>query len=164
MAVVNTESATITREVGRRPSTNAGTTACALFIIFGTVEVAAGDDDTSTYRLFKVPSRARVVDMRISCDAITNGTSYDLGLYTSGSGAVVDADIYAAALDLSSAINSGAINSGFKTRDISKMGQRVWEDAGLSDDSGLDYDIVLTANTVGSAAGTISGYCIYGMD
>ena len=36
------------------------------------------------------------------------------------------------------------------------MGKQVYEHAGLSSDEGLDYDLAITGNTVGTAAGTIT--------
>jgi hypothetical protein len=87
--------------------------------------------------------------------AITAGTDYDVGLYKVNSGAVVDADILADGLDLSSAAtvatwnNKGMTTIGIAngTQDLATLGAETNPDA--------SYDICLTANTVGSAAGTI---------
>ena len=124
-----------------------------------TLEVAAADDDGSTYRFFRVHSSDRVSSFEAASDAITAGTSFDFGLYDTeeNGGAVVDADMFASAVDLSSA--SGFTNEA--TADIAEVEQTVWERLGLSSDPGKDYDVVALANTVGSAAGTIAARMRY---
>jgi hypothetical protein len=123
-----------------------------------TVEVAAADDNGSVYRMHRVRSDARVSSIEIANDAITGGTGYDVGVYDTNEngGAAVDDDVFASALDLSSA-------GGFTDRtyeataaNISKVEQALWELLGLSSDPGKEYDICLTADTVGTAAGTIA--------
>lgn len=122
-----------------------------------TVEVAAADDDTSVYRLFRVHSRWRLLSLRVFCDAITAGTVYDFGLYriADDGGAVVDADAYASDVDLSSAITAGT-EITFEARNIDKIANQIWQDAGATSDPGYWYDLCATGDTVGSAAGTIS--------
>lgn len=122
----------------------------------GTVEVAAADSDTSVYRIARVSSLARVNSILLYNDAITAGTDYHIGLYQTAAngGAVVDADCYASSVDLSSAHTGTEV--AFEARDVASILNKVWQDAGLSADSGREYDICLTGNTVGTAAGTIS--------
>lgn len=125
----------------------------------GTVEVAAADSDGSTYRFCRVPSGARVHSIRVYCDSITAGTSFDFGLYKNAAdgGAVVDVDSFSSAVDLSTAITTGT-EIRFEAADIAQIEKRMFEQAGvaLTVDPFLEYDIVATGNTVGSAAGTIS--------
>lgn len=122
-----------------------------------TVEVAAADDDASVYRMFRVQSNWAIVSIVKFNDAITGGTAYDFGIYnTAANGnAVVDDDVYAKDLDLSSADTSGT-EIAFEQRDIANIEKYIWEDAGLSADPVTEYDLGFKADTVGTAAGTIS--------
>ena len=126
------------------------------FTVVGTSTVAAGDDDTSKYRvLFDIPSNAVPINICIHNTAITAGTDYDLGLYETDSGAVIDADILADGIDLSSAATIATWNNtGMTTIDIAN-GTQTLGTLSAQTDVASSYDIVLTANTVGSAAGTI---------
>lgn len=158
MAVVNTKSTAITNADATPPVlTNSYIADGMLHTSVGTVEVAAADSDGSVFRFVRVPSNARIQSIRVFCDAITAGTVYDCGLYQTAAngGAVVDADAYASDVDLSSAITTGT-EIAFEARDIANVQKRVWEDAALTADSFREYDICLTGDTVGSAAGTIT--------
>jgi hypothetical protein len=124
----------------------------------GQVAVAAADDDTSVYRVLRVKSSQRYYGGRLVTTAITGGTDYDFGLYRTqqDGGAVVDADALVDGQTMASAISTPtelvlvAANAFW--------GKRYWEIAGLTADPGVDYDLCWTANTVGTAAGTITTY------
>lgn len=127
-----------------------------------TEEIAAADDDGSVYRFFRVSENEVPVKLAIFNDAITSATDYDIGLYKVGvSGAAVDADILADGVDISSG-NALATsnNKGLTTLDIANLGKTFGEildavgGAGTNTDS--EYDLVVTANTVGSAAGSVT--------
>lgn len=130
----------------------------------GTVEVAAADDDTSTYRLLTVKSNMVLLSLSLLNDAITAGTSYDFGLYynsTKLAGVVVPncVALFASAVDLSAAHGAtGALDITYEATatNIDSLKKRLWELAGLTSDPDCLFDIVATANTVGSSAGTIS--------
>lgn len=166
MAVVNTKSTIITNAdatpvVLTSPRIAGGFLAAEV----ATVEVAAGDDDTSTFRLFRLPSNAKVVSIRLLNDAITGGTSYDVGIYRTAKdgGAVVDADAFASAVDMSSARTTAFFEAAYESTnaDIANIERELWQVAGATSDPSVSYDIVLTANTVGTAAGTISAIIEY---
>lgn len=151
-------------------NTEAGKLTAAVFVhgdktivALATEEVAAGDDDGSIYRLFKnIPSDLIPLKIEIYNDAITSGSDYDLGLYESSvdgvAGAVIDKEVLAAALDMSSASGSGSPKDGLNAVNIADSLKLLYELAGdtLETQSGRGYDIALTANTVGSIAGTIT--------
>lgn len=167
MAVVNTKSAIITNLDASPIVLNDVTqdggrirSQCA------TVEVAAADDDTSVYRFARVPSNARIIAINVTNDALTAGTAYEFGLYRTASdgGAVVDADAYGSAVDLSSARTTAALNVAFEARNIDKITNKVWQDAAATADTKIEYDICALATTVGSAAGTISVEVQYVID
>lgn len=158
MAVANTKSTAITNaDASPRVPNNSYIEGGMLRVSVGTVEVAAANDDGSVFRFCRVPSGARIHSIRVFCDAITAGTVYDCGLYKPAAlgGAVVDADCYATDVDLSSAITQGT-EIAFEARDIAAVENRAWQDAALTADPFIEYDICLTGDTVGSAAGTLT--------
>lgn len=132
-----------------------------------TVEVAAADDNTSTFRMFRVWSGWRVCELLLWNDAIASGTAFDVGLYQTAEngGAVVDADCWASDVSMASArATSGPLNLTFEALNIDKIEKKVWEVAAvavttLTADPRRWYDICLTADTIGTAAGTISMSC-----
>lgn len=140
-----------------------------LMCAIATFEVAAADDDGSVYRLFNVNPHYIPVAIWVTNDAITGGTDYDLGLYKPSvngvSGAVIGKDIFADGMNLSSAHLRTAALDGLVTVDAANSTKKIYEHAGdtLSTRE-LSYDIALTANTVGSGAGTVTvvGYFVFG--
>lgn len=122
-----------------------------------TFEVAAADDDGSVYRVFKaVPSNLIPTEVTIACDAITGGTDYDLGLYKTDLGAVVDKDVLMDGQTLASALTRATGHQlGLAAVDVSAVKSTL---ATLSAQTNPDvaYDIALTGNTVGTAAGTVT--------
>jgi hypothetical protein len=165
MAVVNTLSTSISNIVAK-PYVANDVAAYGGYVrsYVETVEVAAADDDTSTYRLVSVPSNMRVRSVAIYNDAIVGGTSYDIGLYYNSSklaGVVVPACValFGSAIDLSSAhASTGPLNVTYEATatNIDAIKKPLWQLAGLATDPGCYFDIVATANTVGTGAGTIS--------
>jgi hypothetical protein len=129
-------------------------------MIKDTVEIAAADDDGSKFRLARVPLNAVAEDILLDHDAITGGTDYDLGLYDipgTNNGAVIDTgtssvDLLINGSDLSSA---GSVN-GLLNVDIADRHKKLWELAGFTEEQTKLVDITLTANTIGTAAGTVS--------
>ena len=126
--------------------------------LVATEEIAAADDDGSVYRFFKsVPSTYVPTEITIMTDGITGGTDYDLGLYEVGAGeAVVDKDVLMDGQTMASALTRASGHQlGLQTVDIANAGQTLGELSGQTNVDG-SYDIALTANTVGTAAGTIT--------
>lgn len=126
--------------------------------MIATLEVAAADDDGSVYRLFKsVPSSYIPTEVTIATDGITGGTDYDLGIYKVGvGGAVVDKDILMDGQTMASALTRAtghqlglaAVNIDSVKSTLATLSAQATPDAA--------YDIALTANTVGTGAGTIT--------
>lgn len=164
MAVVTTNAATITalNAKQRAAVTDHGGRVRS---ISATVELANGDSIGSTYRLARVPSHARVKSIWLQCDAITSGAA-DIGLYRTAAdgGAVVDADAYASAQSLASAIKTSPIDVAWEARDIAAALNRVWQDAGLTADSKTEYDITATLTADTAAAGTLTLHVEYVVD
>jgi hypothetical protein len=163
MAVVSTYSteATNHKSVTNTKNPSTATEGC-LYSSSGYVSVAAADDDTSKYFVLPVHSSWSIKSILIANDAITAGTSYDLGLYTTAATpVVVDVDAYGTAIDMSSARTTAPFNGAFEARDIINLNKKVWEDAAATAETNSWYWLTLTANTVGSAAGDIAVQVIY---
>jgi hypothetical protein len=127
-------------------------------------EVAAADSDGSIYRLFKVNGNMIPVQIDINCDAITGASSYDLGLYNTleNGGAVQDANAFMSAIDISAGAAIGSEKNGLVSMTIANIGKEVYELAGDADATPeMEYDLALTANTVGSGSGTIAVRAIF---
>lgn len=130
-----------------------------------TVELANGDSIASTYRMFRLPSNARVESISLLCDAITSGAG-DVGLYetTANGGAVVDVDAYASAQSIATAITTVRNNIAFEARNIASAANLIWQDAALTADSQREYDIVLTLTAATTAAGDVTMILHYVLD
>lgn len=159
MAVVDVKSTAITRqEATPKQKVPAYLAAGVLREFVGTVEAANGDSIGSTYRMVSVHSSWRVSDIELFCDAITSGAA-DIGLYDTldNGGAVVDADFFASAQSIASAITTGTrVQHESGVVNIDDIEKRLWEALGLTADPGKFYDICLTLTAATTAAGTIS--------
>lgn len=140
-------------------------------VMVATEEIAAADDDTSIYRFFKgLAPNLIPIDIKVYCDAITNGTDFDLGLYETSDaenpsgGLVVDADVFMDGQTLAAAITRGGGTAnqdeaidGLQNVDIANLTKKLYEHGGHTVKTSKDgYDICLTANTVGTVAGTVT--------
>jgi hypothetical protein len=130
--------------------------------IIQTFEIAAADDNGSVYRLARINSNEVLLKATIMCDAITDGTDYDLGIYkpstVAGAGAVVDKDLFMDGQTLGSA---SKVLDGMQTVAIENRVLNVVDLTNLVNSTTLansnqEFDIALTANTVGTAAGTVT--------
>jgi hypothetical protein len=126
--------------------------------IVGTFETAAADAAGSVYALCKVQPNWVVTSIKFFNDAIANSDDVNVGLYTGPNSAnLTDADenCYADDIDWTSASLVG-VEAAFEARDIVKMGQKVYEDAGDSLGDFDDYYLCATMVSDVSAAGTVS--------
>lgn len=122
--------------------------------------IAAADDDASIYRVFRVNANMIPYDVVVTNTAVTGGTDYDIGIYDvldgPTSGAVKDADALADGLSVASARAEGSGISGLSAVTVANSEKRLWELAGDSEaDHPAEYDIAITANTAGTAAGSV---------
>ncbi|MBX3480005.1 MAG: hypothetical protein KF842_06370 [Caulobacter sp.] len=159
MAIANSKSTAIAnRDASPRVPSPAHLVRGPLFEAVGTVEIAAADDNGSVYRMARLRSSDRVSQIRVWSDAITGGAAFDLGLYRTADdgGAAVDDDLFASALDFSSAVGGTDVTYEASASNHDKIEKRLWELLGLSADPQIDYDLAFTADTVGTAAGTVS--------
>lgn len=119
-----------------------------------TVELVSGDSIGSTIRMAKLHSSWAISEIVLYCDAITTCAA-DVGLYLSNGGAVVDVDAYASAQSLATAITVGT-NIAYEARNIDKIENLIWQDAGQTKDPGVYYDLTLTLTAAAGSAGTVS--------
>lgn len=164
MAVVNTKAAALTSaDATSQTLVSPKVMGAPLRIATGTAELANGDSIASTIRLCRVPSRARVHRVLIGCDAITSGAA-DVGVYrvAADGGAVVDADLFASAQSIASAIviNTDITHESgvYGVEDVEKP---LWEAAGLSADPQCWFDVVATLTAAAAAAGTLTLHVVY---
>ena len=159
MAVANTKSTAVGNADATQPRvmTASYLASGVMKISRGTVEVAAADDNGSVYRMVRLPSNAIVNRIEVLNDAIAGATGYDVGIYKVAvdGGSAVDDDLFASSLDMTSQ-RLLPLDAMFEALDISNIEKRLWELAGLSADPQIEYDICYTADTVGSAAGTLA--------
>jgi hypothetical protein len=174
MAVVNVSSTTVTN-LNASPSVlgDIRNSHGRLHVKTETVDMAAADDNGSTYRLFRVKSSDSIKSIMIFTPGIAGTTDIDVGLYTINGGAVVDADLYCDDVDLTTAAPpapspTAAAPDGIECRfgdEVTSLpsfiNNKVWQDLGLTADPNLSYDVVLTANAAASAAGTVAVRMIY---
>ncbi len=134
-----------------------------VFAFVATFEVAIADDDGSIYRIGKALQPNLIpIEITIACDAITSGTDWDVGLYKTDLGAVISANVFGDAIDLSSALTWATAKTGLISVDPANIIKKLYEHAGDDvTDYQRGYDLALTANTVGSAAGTVSVICVF---
>lgn len=125
-------------------------------IITDFVTVGTSDNATSTYRLARVFSGDLVTSLKLFNVAQTGFTSASLGLYqiAANGGAVLAAACYALNISLAAASTTGT-ELAFAVRTLNLSQQKVFADGGLPADTVRQYDIVLTANTIGTAGGLI---------
>jgi hypothetical protein len=130
-----------------------------LKMISETISVAAADNDGEVYMIAPVRSNWSIKHIWVYNDAITSGTDYDIGLYTTASTPVAyDVDCYADGISMASARTSSPIDAVASTRNITGVNNRVFEDAAspVTSDPATWYWLGITANTVGSAQGDIT--------
>lgn len=115
-------------------------------------------------RLFRIPSNARIQQLFIEMDDQGGATTtVDVGVYVASDDTVVDLDLYGDALDGATAFSRADIRHD--TLNHNTMGQRIWEDLGLSDDPNLIYTIAATWLVVATGiAGDISYSCFFTID
>lgn len=103
-----------------------------------------------TVRLVRVPSNARISQVLLSCADASTAGAVNIGVYQTAEngGAVVDADLFASAVDLSGGPMQNldcTFESGEYTYAESAL--PLWEVLGLTADSNREYDIVAQVST-----------------
>lgn len=121
---------------------------CAVDTTAGTVT------NTDTFRFATFKSGDRIIEIQASADGTWSAGTMNLGLYASGTandGAVVDADLFGSALDISTGFARTEVTVESAVLADEKRGKTLWDMAGLSADPLINYDI---AGICDSLAGT----------
>jgi len=120
------------------------------------VEVASTDASDDVIRYFSVPSNARISQILLSCDDSGTAGAMDIGVYqtTENGGAVVDADLFASAQVLTTALTNSDVTYESGQYNIDESEAPLWSVLGLSADSNRDYDICGTLTTAAESDAT----------
>lgn len=120
---------------------------------------AVGTTDVSTdvYRMMEVPTNCRISSVRLWCAALGGSSAADVGVYRNvrDGGAVVDADFFASAQSLASALLNTEIATESTVYTIAKREQPLWQALGLTSDPGGTFDICLTLTATVNTSGDI---------
>lgn len=130
-------------------------------VIQKVVSVASGDEDGSAYLVGEIPGEAIITGVSVLNTAVTAGTDYDLGL-ADQAGTILSVDKLFDGVDMSSArtaftemaLDFGAANAAKCVYELLSHVSKVVPGSGETA-SKASYRLILTANTVGSADGTI---------
>lgn len=119
--------------------------------------VATTDVSTDVYRIMEVPTNCRVSSVRLWCAALAGSSAADVGVYrnTRDGGAVVDADFFASAQSLASAVNGTEISNESGVYTLAKREQPLWQAVGLSADPGGTFDICFTLTATVNTGGAV---------
>ncbi len=160
MAVTNRNSTQVANEVASPAVRNDAVASDGIKISkLGYVANAADDDATSIHRIMRLPSHCNVRSIKLSTGDATTAGAINLGLYyavghtDSAAGAVIDADLFASAFDLT----GGPFT---RTELVGESGeyalteriQPLWQAAGLSADPGGYFDLAATISTTYNGA------------
>jgi hypothetical protein len=117
----------------------------------GMITNSAADDVGSTYRYCSVPSNATIKTVRIWSAASGATGQLNVGIYKTAAdgGAVVDADLFASAIDP----GGGALSAVDITHEsgeytFAESLTPLWAVLGLTADPGINYDVVATVSEI----------------
>lgn len=159
MAVVTTKAGAVSnRDSSPRVLSDANISRGVLQEAVGTIETNGDDSEGSKYIFATIPSNARVSAVLLSCDGNNTSGAGDIGLYrtTADGGAVQDADFFASAQALGSALINSDVTHESGVYGIEDIEKPLWEALGLSEDPNTHYDVVMTLTTADDSADTIS--------
>lgn len=151
MAVVDRNSAGIANAIAvPRTTNNPALNGSRLQEKVAVITTAADDTIASIGRFCRIPSNARVSQLLWSSADATTAGAVNVGVYQTAEngGAVVDADLFASALDLSGGPYNNldiTFESGEYTYAESEMA--LWQVLGLTSDPNREYDIAYTIST-----------------
>jgi hypothetical protein len=119
--------------------------------------------DTSVWRVGKISPHAKIVSIKLACDALTGLTDLDIGLYKplSVGGAAIDKACFKDGLDPHAGLST--LTEEYLVA-IADVGKEAWQIAAIDAadvDKYGEFDVALTGNTAGTAEGTISGIIEY---
>lgn len=129
----------------------------------GLLEVSTSEDATDILRFCTIRSNAVVREVNLYCDAIASTGAMDVGIYRTADdgGAVVDADHFASAQVVTTALVRSNVAHESGVYGIEDLDKPLWEALGLTEDPGVWYDVAGTITTDMGGAGTIGLEVVY---
>lgn len=124
----------------------------------GAIAVDNAEALGSILRFFSVHSSWRVSEILLYCTAITTCAG-DVGLYdlpTVNAGAAVDADLFASAQSLASALDGSNVLREATTITIPNLDKPIWALLGLTADPGKWYDVAITLTAAAGSSGNLA--------
>ena len=127
-------------------------------LVLGKAEITSGDSIASIYRIAKIPANYVPFELELNCEAITSVNDADVGFYLDGEfgGAVVDKDILADGIDISSALALGSELNVLSALTVDLLGSTVAELLSDGKAEYQTYDLALTINAAATATGSVS--------
>ena len=125
-------------------------------------EKAAGDIANSIFRIARISPFAKIISLKVMCDAITGLTEVDAGFYKPSDvgGTEIDKDCLKDGINLA----AGTALIDIYVATAADIGKEAYLLAGItaanSDMYGA-FDVALTANSAGTDVGTIAGILEY---
>jgi hypothetical protein len=152
MATVHLKSTPVTNTAASpRVMNNAAVDGAQVRRATGMITNSAADDVGSTYRYCAVPSNATIKTVKIWSAASGATGQLNVGIYKTAAdgGAVVDADLFASAIDP----GGGALSAVDITHEsgeytFAESLTPLWTVLGLSADPGILYDVVATVSEI----------------
>lgn len=161
MAVENVKSAAITTADAAPPTPNQVPLRLANARkreSIGVVAIPAAASIASIARVIRIKSSDRLSALFLSCTALT-GAAADVGLYdvpTVNAGAVVDADLFASAQSIATALADTNVLRESTTVTVANLDKAIWQLLGLTADPNKSYDIALTFTAATTPAGDVA--------
>lgn len=152
MAIVDRNSSYITNRNATPRVINQAASRGDLKEGIGYIAAATDDSATSVFRITTVPSNARISEILVTAADFTTAGAINVGLHrtTADGGAVVDADLFASAVDMS----GGPFTNLDVTREagttnwaLANAENMLWQALGLTADPGIEYDVTATIST-----------------
>lgn len=121
----------------------------------GTMVIATGEQTANdVWRLARLPVRARITDIRVKNDDLDSGGTpaldVNVGVFDTDGSAKSNTAYASASTQFQSASSTGWTSLDERTAE--KPPQRLWEDAGDSDDPGGEYEVGIEVNTAPATA------------
>lgn len=157
MAVIDSNESVNLANIALNPPVlpQAKTNGASVQAVTSIVSIATTDSATSKWRFARLPSNTLLHQLTVATTAQAGSTDFDIGVAYNPDknvGATISVNCLADALTLASASRT---LDGLKDVSIADSAKELWQLAGLTSDPSCDLDLIFTANTIGSAGGTV---------
>lgn len=132
-------------------------------VVLFSYEKTAADTDASVQRVARISPFAKILSIKLGCDAIAGLTDVDIGLYKplEVGGAVINKDCFKDGLDPHAGLSTLTEEYAPALADVGKEAYLIGSIAAADVDKYGAFDVALTFNTGGTATGTIAGTIEY---